>query len=144
MAANSARGSRRATGKSVNATPAEETGDGTGQDVAQSATIRNLPSLADLVARAKEAKEMPKIARGGGAAENPFIEALRKSKEGNGGQGQPMQLPAVPNEEAAKSVKLSIRRAAQLAGLGVSIREEETDEGIVIWYMGKEKQSRDA
>lgn len=89
-----------------------------------------------LVQKAEVAPSLPKIG-GRGSGDNAFVAKVRESFE----SGQAIKLPAIP-KEALTPVKVAIRRGATLAELGVSIREEETDAGIVLYFQGKTRNKR--
>lgn len=97
------------------------------------------PGKVDFSALAKAAKtapELPKMGRAGGQ-DNPFIQQVRDTFE----KKEAVVLPPIP-KEALTPVKVAIRRAATLAELGVSIREQETEEGIVVSFQGKTRTKR--
>ncbi len=97
--------------------------------------------LAALAAGAKDAA-LPKVTRGG--REGGKTKALADLVTTSFTDNKAKQLPPVPGgAEAAKSLTSAVRRAATMAGLGVSVRYVIDDKGMVtITLLGKEKTER--
>lgn len=93
--------------------------------------------LASVASQLTVVDELPKTTRGGESS-NPFIEQVRVSFNEN----KPLSTPPLPDEDVADVVYRSIRRAAQVLGYGVSLRKTPGEDGIVVTFQAREKQSR--
>lgn len=91
--------------------------------------------IASLAAGAQVAPALPKVSRT--SAVSPFEALVQKSYE----EQNAMSLPAVPSEQV-RSVHSTIRRAATRLGLGVSIRDQHTSDGVVVTFQAKTRQTR--
>lgn len=126
-------------------TPAKRTPAKTPAVPAKTAPLKAVPAsdakpkfdLEALAAQSKQVEALPKIGSGA-SGDNPFRAKVRQSYT----DGKPNQLPPIP-ADAVTPVIVSIRRGATLEGLGVSIRKQETEQGIVISYQGKVRSVRD-
>jgi hypothetical protein len=92
--------------------------------------------LTALAAGAKKVAVLPKAQRnGGGSTGGAFAPLIKRSWD----EKTALALPAVPNEDAVKTLRNALRRAAAAQNLGVSVRPEQTDEGIVVHFQAKAK-----
>lgn len=93
--------------------------------------------LAKLAARASAVEEMPKVARDGGST-NAFVGLVKASFEDK----KARKIGPIPVADTATVRKLvtSIRNAAGIARLGVSIREINDEEAkeVSVYFQAKE------
>jgi len=98
------------------------------------------PARLDLAAMVGGAKQVtalpPKTSRTGGTPGGAFAPLIKRSID----EGIVLALPAVPDAHAVTTLRNALRRAASAQGLGVSIRPETTDEGIVVHFQAKAKK----
>jgi hypothetical protein len=80
--------------------------------------------LAALAAGATTAPKLPTAASGGSS---PLVPLLERSRT----EDTALALPPVPDEAAAKSAMLALRRAARILGCGVKVRTTRNDDGTV-------------
>jgi hypothetical protein len=92
-----------------------------------------------LAAGAKAAKALPTVVRNGRKASTALADLITRSHA----EGKPFSLPPVASEAAVKTLTTALRRAASQAGLGVSVRSEQTADGqYVVTIQGREKRER--
>lgn len=99
-----------------------------------------------LAESAKPVKELPKVARNGAESSSALAQLVLRSFT----EKKPFALPAVPvpagtapMETRAKAtlakIQSAVRRAASQVDLGVTIRHETTEAGVVVTFIGKAK-----
>ncbi len=97
-------------------------------------------NLAMLAAHAVAVKELPKSPRKAGGTE-ALADLVKQSYTDR----KVFELPGVAVPAGGSVVKVTatltaaVRRAAALAGLGVSVRASLTDRGVVVTFQGKRK-----
>jgi len=97
-------------------------------------------NLALLASRAAVVKELPKPTRrpGGTAALSALVERSYRER-------MVFELPAVTVPDGSDPAKVTatlvaaVRRAAALVQLGVSVRSQLTDRGVVVTFQGKRR-----
>ncbi|MEV6931741.1 hypothetical protein AB0M46_45625 [Dactylosporangium sp. NPDC051485] len=91
--------------------------------------------VAALAAAAKVAPALPKVTRT--SAASPFAVLVQRSWDDK----TALTLPAIPADQV-KVLHSTIRRGATSVGLGVSIRNVETEQGVVVTFQAKERSTR--
>lgn len=121
--------SAKATTPATEATEVEPTTETNGR--------RPRLDLSMLAASATAVDEMPKSSRVRESSVNEMAELVRTSYV----NAQAYELPAVSSDDEVKTITSMLRRAAAMAGLGVSIRPTQTsDNEYVVTFRAKDKK----